>query len=120
ARAGNAGDVVTVVLPEQRKELQLMMRRAGINVSPQQVAPQSEPVQALVGEVAPYQAPVTPKPQPTPTSSGPNRTNSRRGRSGVSRQHRHIGGGRVQLAETIDAAGGNRQPRRRTARRAAG
>src|SRR5271155_4672651 len=38
ARAGNAGDVVTLVLPEQRNELRLMMRRAGIDVSPQQVA----------------------------------------------------------------------------------
>ena len=51
ARAGNAGDVVTVVLPEQRKELQVLMRRAGIDVSPQQVAAHSPPVQALVGEL---------------------------------------------------------------------
>src|SRR5262245_51453639 len=58
ARAGNAGDVVTVVLPEQRKELQLVMRRAGINVRPQEVAAHSAPVTALVGDVAPYQAPV--------------------------------------------------------------
>lgn len=33
ARAGNAGDVVTVVLPEQRKHVQALMRRAGINVT---------------------------------------------------------------------------------------
>jgi superfamily II DNA/RNA helicase len=59
ARAGNAGDVVTVVLPEQRKELQLVMRRAGINVRPQEVEAHSTPVAALVGEVAQYQAPAT-------------------------------------------------------------
>jgi superfamily II DNA/RNA helicase len=57
ARAGNAGDVVTVVLPEQRKELQVLMRKAGIQVRPQEVAAYSAPVTALVGEVAPYQAP---------------------------------------------------------------
>lgn len=57
ARAGSAGDVVTVVLPEQRRELQTLMRRAGINVRPQQVAANSEAVTALVGEPAAYQAP---------------------------------------------------------------
>ncbi|OPE51282.1 DEAD/DEAH box helicase, partial [Mycobacterium intermedium] len=36
ARAGNAGDVVTVVLPEQRKDTQVLLRRAGIQVTPQQ------------------------------------------------------------------------------------
>ncbi len=57
ARAGNAGDVVTVVLPEQRKDTQVLMRRAGIDVHPQQVAAHSATVTALVGEVAPYQVP---------------------------------------------------------------
>jgi superfamily II DNA/RNA helicase len=65
ARAGNAGDVVTVVLPEQRQETQVLMRRAGIKVTPQQVTAVSDAVQALVGEVAPYQAP--------PTASVPSR-----------------------------------------------
>ena len=72
ARAGNAGDVVTVVLPEQRRDTAALLRRAGINVKPQEVAADSAPVQALVGEVAPYQAPrpqalrTTPEP-PIPT-----------------------------------------------------
>jgi superfamily II DNA/RNA helicase len=57
ARAGNSGDVVTVVLPEQRRDTSDLMRRAGIAVRPQQVTAQSEPVVQLVGEVAPYQAP---------------------------------------------------------------
>lgn len=57
ARAGSAGDVVTVVLPEQRHDTQTLMRKAGIKVAPQQVTATSEAVQALVGEVAPYQAP---------------------------------------------------------------
>jgi len=57
ARAGSSGDVVTVVLPEQRRDTQLLLRRAGITAQPQQVAADSAPVRALVGEVAPYRAP---------------------------------------------------------------
>src|SRR6516165_6041225 len=59
ARAGNAGDVVTVVLPEQRKDTQALLRRAGINVTPQLVAADSPAVHALVGALAPYQAPAS-------------------------------------------------------------
>src|SRR6202020_975099 len=55
ARAGNTGDVVTVVLPEQRRDVQVLMRRAGIDVQPQRVVPGAAPVTALVGAVAPYQ-----------------------------------------------------------------
>ena len=57
ARAGNAGDVVTVVLPEQRRDTAALLRRAGITVKPEQVVADSASVTALVGEVAPYQAP---------------------------------------------------------------
>jgi len=66
ARAGNAGDVVTVVLPEQRKDTQVLMRKAGIHVTPQQVAADSAAVYAVVGEIAPYR-----KPAPTPAASRP-------------------------------------------------
>ena len=57
ARAGQSGDVVTVVLPEQRKDTQAVLRKAGITVAPQQVAADSGPVLQLVGEMAPRQAP---------------------------------------------------------------
>jgi superfamily II DNA/RNA helicase len=66
ARAGSAGDVVTLVLPEQRKDTQSLLRKAGISVKPQDVTADSAPVQALVGEIAPYKAPaprVAPAPQ---------------------------------------------------------
>lgn len=53
ARAGNEGDVVTVVLPEQRGEMRQIMRAAKIRVSPQQVTATSPEVVALIGEVAP-------------------------------------------------------------------
>jgi superfamily II DNA/RNA helicase len=75
ARAGNAGDVVTVVLPEQRRETNAMMRQAGVRVTPQEVTINSAAVQAVAGDVAPYRAPA-PKP---PTQSQPSQ--SRRPRS---------------------------------------
>ncbi len=69
ARAGNAGDVVTVVLPEQRKDTQALLRRAGIHVTPQQVAADSPAVHALVGERAPHQPPAA-KAAPAQPSQG--------------------------------------------------
>ncbi|HYZ69592.1 MAG TPA: DEAD/DEAH box helicase [Mycobacterium sp.] len=57
ARAGNSGDVVTVVLPEQRKDTQVLLRRAGIRVTPQDVTADSAAVHAVAGERAPHQAP---------------------------------------------------------------
>jgi superfamily II DNA/RNA helicase len=71
ARAGNAGDVVTVVLPEQRKDARALLRRAGIRVTPQEVTVDSIAVHAVAGEIAPYWAPApkktalsNPSPQP--------------------------------------------------------
>ncbi|GAC1396045.1 MAG: hypothetical protein NVSMB60_03810 [Mycobacterium sp.] len=89
ARAGNAGDVVTVVLPEQRKEMQVLMRRAGINVRPQDVAAHSAPASALVGDVAPYQAPA-PRNQPASNARPPKAAGSRQRRpEGARRRGRH-------------------------------
>src|SRR6201996_6474257 len=76
ARAGSAGDVVTVVLPEQRKDLSALMRKAGINVRPQQVTARCEPVTKLVGDVAPYRTPA-PKTAP-PAHTTPARSHRRR------------------------------------------
>ena len=88
ARAGNAGDVVTVVLPEQRRDTQALMRKAGITVRPQDVVAHSAPVTALVGDIAPYQAP-PPKQAPS-VSTKPNSGRRRRGgqESGTSRGQR--------------------------------
>ena len=89
ARAGSAGDVVTVVLPEQCKDLRSMMRRAGIDVIPQHVTAHSAPVQALVGEIAPYHASAH-KAERTPNFAHPKGNRSRRSRSSVPRQRGHI------------------------------
>src|SRR6185437_10008180 len=80
ARAGSAGDVVTVVLPEQRRDTSALMKRAGIAARPQQVTAASEPVVQLVGEIAPYQAPA-----PQPATAPPNRAPKRRPNRGGER-----------------------------------
>ena len=115
ARAGNAGDVVTLALPEQRRELQAMMRKAGINVSPQQVVANSAPVQALVGDLAPYQAPPAPSTERTSNSTERNGSPSRRSRSAGTRQRRHGGDQRVQRQAGADADGRRGAPQRRYA-----
>src|SRR3984885_5978755 len=69
ARAGSAGDVVTVVLPEQRRDTQQLLRKAGISALPQQVRAASEPVTDLVGEIAPYQAPAPKTAPPARTAA---------------------------------------------------
>jgi len=75
ARAGNAGDVVTVVLPEQRKDTHALMRRAGIRVTPQEVTVDSAAVQAVAGDKAPHRTPA-PKSVAQPHPSHPRRSGS--------------------------------------------
>lgn len=105
ARAGSAGDVVTLVLPDERRDTAALLRRAGITVKPQQVAADSAEVTALVGEVAPYQAPKAPEPKPVAAASDRPR---RRRSPGV----RHDGEQRGQAAGG-QAANRSRRPRRR-------
>ncbi|WP_104126871.1 DEAD/DEAH box helicase [Cryobacterium sp. Y57] len=57
ARAGHAGDVVTVVLPEQKRDTDALLRKAAIKVTPQRVDSSSPAVDALVGDVAAYVKP---------------------------------------------------------------
>lgn len=90
ARAGNAGDVVTVVLPEQRRDTHALMRRAGIRVTPQEVTVDSAAVHAVAGDIAPYRAPAPKKAVPLRPSL-PRRAgsaNRRRGRRSARPQER--------------------------------
>ncbi|MEO8094089.1 MAG: DEAD/DEAH box helicase, partial [Pseudolysinimonas sp.] len=91
ARAGSEGDVVTLVLPAQEKDVALMMRKAGIQAATQRVVPESDAVKALVGNVAAY---VTPAPRAaTPArgqggggrSQGANAQRKRAARDGVAK-----------------------------------
>jgi superfamily II DNA/RNA helicase len=74
ARAGAAGDVVTISLPTQRKDLSDLLSQAKISVRPQSVTEKSPEVIALIGEVAAYVKPVAAPAQPKPSgkSTGQN------------------------------------------------
>lgn len=119
ARAGSAGDVVTVVLPEQRRETQVLLRRAGISVAPQQVAADSASVLELVGEVAPLRAPAPVAPKVAPPArakTSPGQTSP--GQSGRPRRRR--GGGSGAAQPTSQADGRRRQRGGAGARRQGG
>jgi superfamily II DNA/RNA helicase len=57
ARAGKEGEVVTIVLPAQRKDTAALLRKAAITVTPQNVTASSDAVTSLVGDVAAYVKP---------------------------------------------------------------
>lgn len=78
ARAGAGGDVVTLVLPEQRQDVRSLTRAAKIDARPQQVDERHAVVRALVGSVAPHVPHVphvatTTRPAGGTGSSGPRR-----------------------------------------------
>ena len=81
ARAGKEGVVVTLVLPEQRRDLADLMRKAGISAAVQPVTASSPEVTELVGEVAAYVKPAPAK-QPTQSSGAPRVRQSSGGRTG--------------------------------------
>jgi superfamily II DNA/RNA helicase len=58
ARAGSEGDVVTLVLPTQEKDLAMLMRKAGISAATQRVTPSSDAVVSLIGDRAEYVKPL--------------------------------------------------------------
>ena len=80
ARAGKEGEVVTLVLPTQRRDTAALLKKAAITVTPQQVTANSPAVDALVGEVAAYV-------KPAPRAAEPVRGQSQgRGEGGGSSQ----------------------------------
>jgi len=57
ARAGAEGDVVTLVIPSQKRDVAQLMKKADIRPTITSVTPSSPEVAALVGEVAAYVKP---------------------------------------------------------------
>ena len=72
ARAGATGDVVTLCLPTQRKDLADLLRKAKISVTPKKVTTSSPEVLALIGDVAAYV-----KPAPVVQQQGGGKSNGR-------------------------------------------
>jgi superfamily II DNA/RNA helicase len=111
ARAGSAGDVVTVVLPEQRRDTQQLLRKAGITAQPQQVRADSESVLELVGEIAPHREPPV-RPATPPSSRGGNRGAGGSGRGNGAPFRGNAAGGRTGASSGgARRGGGPRRPR---------
>ena len=112
ARAGSAGDVVTVVLPEQRRETDQLLRKANIQVRPQAVSSTSSQVMDLVGEVAAYVKPAPVEAQSQRQGQGQGR---RRGAGGGARQGQNrsneFGSGRSRSGQGRSAEGRPAQER---------
>jgi superfamily II DNA/RNA helicase len=100
ARAGSGGDVVTVMLPEQRTDVRDLTRKAKIAARPQDVQPGDSTVMALVGQVAAYVEPPAP-------SQGEQRTGAAKQR-GPARQT--AGGGQQPAAARPGARRRRRRP----------
>ncbi|MFI7003698.1 DEAD/DEAH box helicase [Nocardia sp. NPDC050175] len=113
ARAGSSGDVVTVVLPEQRRDVAALLRKANINVASQRVTADSVPVTALVGTVAPRVAPSA-----VPVSSNADTQGNRNRRGGGDRRYSAPAGQARSRGERgpRDGAAAGGQPRSRNAR----
>ena len=119
ARAGKEGEVVTIVLPTQRRDTAALLKKAEITVTPQQVTADSAAVTALVGDVAAW---VKPAPRaaaqvqgaPRARSGGQRQSQGGRsagqGRSGGGSQGRADGGS--QGRSTSGSQGANAQRKR--------
>ena len=84
ARAGSGGDVVTIVLPEQRGDVRQLTRAAKITATPKPVFPGDATLTRLVGEVAAPVKYVAPPAQPTNGGGGGGGGRGRgRGRGGA-------------------------------------
>ena len=89
ARAGNGGDVVTLVLPEQRGDFRALARAAKIDAAPVRVGATDDKVLALVGDLAPAvsadkaPAAASRKPVAQPQGSGGGRRRGGAGRPGA-------------------------------------
>ncbi|MFC4222604.1 DEAD/DEAH box helicase [Lysinibacter cavernae] len=82
ARAGSEGQVVTICLPEQRRDLGALLRKAAITVTPVLVTANSDVVNELVGPIAAYvkPAPRAIQPQGGGRSNGANAQRKRASR----------------------------------------
>jgi superfamily II DNA/RNA helicase len=88
ARAGSEGDVVTIMLPEQRRDVADMMRKAAIKVTAQKVTASSPEVLELVGEKAEYVTPV----KKAPVQQAPSRPGGSQGANAQRKRSRRGGG----------------------------
>ncbi|MGC2941854.1 DEAD/DEAH box helicase [Brevibacterium sp. FAM 24638] len=101
ARAGSAGDVVTVMTPDERKDTQVLLRKAAIKATPKKVTADSPEVTDLVGEIAEYVEPQPKEPAQPRKKTEPATSNGR-----SSRRRRGGRGGRGGSSGRDDAGNG--------------
>ncbi|MFE3672581.1 DEAD/DEAH box helicase [Streptomyces goshikiensis] len=112
ARAGESGSVVTLVLPDQRREMTRLMSDAGINPRTAQIKSSDEELSRLTGAKEPSGIPVVlevPQPPQPKARSGSGRSGSG---SGGARRRSGGGQGGAQGASAPAAGTGEGRPRR--------
>ncbi len=101
ARAGAGGVVVTIGTPDQRRDIQALMRRASIRATHHTVRPGDTAIVGIAGHPAPFVAPPAPAPTgrngsgPSGGSRGPGVARTRGGsgrRAGSGRRNSQRGG----------------------------
>ncbi|MFJ1790328.1 DEAD/DEAH box helicase [Kitasatospora griseola] len=117
ARAGESGTVVTLVLPEQRREVNRLMSIAGIRPTITKVRPEDGELKRITGARTPSgTAVVLPTPATAVVAAAPEQTENRgRGRGGAKpadgearrRPAKRSGG----LPKDVDMSGNPRRPR---------
>ncbi|ROP55521.1 superfamily II DNA/RNA helicase [Streptomyces sp. PanSC9] len=113
ARAGGSGSVVTLVLPEQKRDVTRLMSDAGIRPRAARVRSSDTELTTITGAREPSGVPVTIEiPQPTaPAASRPNRKAG--GEPGARSGRRRRSGGAAKAATAAAAGTGERGPDRR-------
>jgi superfamily II DNA/RNA helicase len=118
ARAGAEGTVVTLVLPEQQKDLKALLRKAAVDVQPQAATPESPVVAGLVGTVAPRVTPAKAPPAPQ-RAAAPKRPAQQQAAS------THAGGSRsgsprtgLRVGDTVGRRGSRGRGQRSSSQRA--
>ncbi|GAA4832389.1 DEAD/DEAH box helicase [Garicola koreensis] len=105
ARAGSSGDVATIILPDQRRDAQQLLRKAAIKATPQAVSSDSDTVTQLVGETAPYVKPA-PAPAPQRRRQGSSGSSGGRGRQTAGHSGGHGGRSRRSASRSVRTAAG--------------
>ena len=103
ARAGAAGSVVTLVLPEQKHDVQVLLKKARIRADIERIRPDDDAVAALVGRVADAVA-IEDMPEGVAVKGGSPRGRASTGRPG----HGHGEAGRGQPGRAGRSGGGGR------------
>ncbi|MFI2338287.1 DEAD/DEAH box helicase [Nocardia rhamnosiphila] len=122
ARAGTEGTVVTLVLPEQRKDVAALLRKAGIEARPRPVTVDSPIIadlsdgSGLIEPVAAHPAPAAAEPA-TPRGATGGSRNGRRGSRGRRGTGGHAEGVRSDARDTTTPRGGERGRAENTAKR---